>query len=207
MYEYTDKVIKRLNLKFIRLFGRYKAQLHVDEINVLISAKKLYEELEAEAEKAFLLIARHTYGLYADTKLKSPDRDWLLDYLEEYDPVTKYVYSHEVERKQARFAESIIASRTPDKEVETGLRYWSNMVRQYALSVTDYAALQAYRDSGVRYVKWITAVDGKECKICHDRNGKIYEIDKVPPKPHIGCRCILTPYKGDHDERKTASDR
>lgn len=199
MYEYTDKVIKRLNLKFIRLFGRYKAQLHIDEINVLLSAKRLYDELEKETEKAFLQIARHTYGTYADSKFNRLDRDWILDYLEEYDPVTKYVYLHEVERKQARFAESIIASREPNKEIEAGLRYWSNMVRQYALSVTDASALQAYRDSCVRYVKWITAVDGKECKICRDRNGKVYEIDKIPPKPHIGCRCMLTPYKGAYD--------
>ncbi|MCM1364649.1 MAG: phage head morphogenesis protein [Faecalibacterium sp.] len=199
MYEYADKVIKKLNLKFIRLFSNFKSQLHVDEINVLSASKALYERLEYAAEEAFLLIAQHTYKKHG-LKLKQLDRDWLLDFLEEYDAVTKYVYLHEVQRKQARFAESVIASRTKAQEVDTGLRYWANMVRQYAIEINDAALLQAYEDTGVKYVKWITTIDDRECKICRDRHGKIYPIDDIPPKPHIGCRCILKAYKGDDNE-------
>ena len=105
MYKYADKVLKKLNLKFIRLFSKFKSQLHIDELNILSASRLLYEQLEESAEKAFLLIARDTYKKYGD-KHKQLDNDWVLDFLEEYDPVTKYVYLHEVERKQARFAES-----------------------------------------------------------------------------------------------------
>lgn len=199
MYKYADKVLKKLNLKFIRLFSKFKSQLHIDELNILSASRLLYEQLEESAEKAFLLIARDTYKKYGD-KHKQLDNDWVLDFLEEYDPVTKYVYLHEVERKQARFAESVIASRTRAKEVDTGLRYWSNMVKQYGISITDAALLQAYEDTGIKYVKWITTLDDRECKICRERNGKIYPIDDIPPKPHIGCRCYYQAYKGDSDE-------
>ena len=60
------------------------------------------------------------------------------------------MYLHEVDRKRSRFAESLIASDTKTKEVETALRYWSAMVTQYAIEVTDAAVKQAYIDDGIK---------------------------------------------------------
>ncbi len=121
--------------------------------------------------------------------------EWLLAFLEEYSPVTKYVFNHEVERKMARCAESIISSPvSKDKEVMTALRLWAQMVAEYALEVTDEATKQAYKDSGVKKVIWLSFEDSRRCKTCKDRHNKVYDIDKIPPKPHIGCRCYVMPY-------------
>ena len=199
MYEYTDKVIRYMRKKFIRLFNRFNGLTSFDELNVIQSSKSLYEELEKITEEGLLLIAKRAYkdqsGKFADAISVA----WLLGWLNDYNPVTKYVYMHEIERKCARFAESILASDNRAREIETALRYWSNMVTQYAIDITDKAVEQAYLDNDVEKVIWVTMKDERRCVECRKRDGKIYDIAKVPPKPHLGCRCYLLPYWGGTD--------
>lgn len=195
MYKQTDKVIRFLNKKYIRIFGRAKALVSFDEINVLSYSHEIYDELENITEKAYLSLAKHVYKKHSKSRKTDIVELWLLGVLGEYNPVTKYVYLHEVDRKRARFAEALIASPTKAKEVDVSLRYWSAMARQYANEITDAAMLQAYKDDGVTKVEWITEEDERRCTTCAKRHGAIYDIDKVPPKPHIGCRCYLLPYK------------
>lgn len=195
MYEYTDKVIKYMRRKFIRLFEEFKGVMYSDEINIIQESKSLYEKLEKITEENLLSIAQHEYEDIGDSITDTITMMWLFGLLNDYDPVTKYVYIHEVDRKRARFAESVIASTNKAGEVKTALRYWSNMVTQYAITVTDKARLQAYKDIGVKKVKWITTQDERTCSVCKKRDGKTYKIDSVPPKPHLNCRCYVIPYK------------
>lgn len=196
MYEYTDKVVRVMRKRFIRAFDRFAGALSFDELHVLESAKALYAELASLAEKNFLSIAKHAYRACGGRTEEEIELEWILEYLEEYDPVTKYVYTREVERKRARFAESVIAGKGGSRDIETGLRYWSRMVTQYAVGITDRAAIAAYKSRGVTHVVWVTVKDERCCAECLRRDGKIYDIDKIPPKPHIGCRCILLPHSG-----------
>ena len=194
MYEHTDKIIKYLNKRFIRIFNKAKNLTSFDELNVIKYSREMYDELEQITEKAFLLLARQVYREHSESQVTDIVPAWLLGVLKAYNPVTKYVYLHEVDRKRSRFAESLIASDTKAKEVETALRYWSAMVTQYAIEVTDAAVKQAYIDDGVKKVKWITMEDERRCSECEKRDGNVYNITEVPPKPHIGCRCYLVPY-------------
>jgi SPP1 gp7 family putative phage head morphogenesis protein len=61
------------------------------------------------------------------------------------------------------------------------------------LDAVDESTLYTYEKMGVEKVEWHTNLDGKECKTCQERHGKIYPIDDVPPKAHRNCRCRLTP--------------
>jgi SPP1 gp7 family putative phage head morphogenesis protein len=61
------------------------------------------------------------------------------------------------------------------------------------LEAVDEATIDGYKDAGVSKVKWNTEIDGRECSVCRERNGKVYEIGNVPPKPHRNCRCYLSP--------------
>ena len=88
----------------------------------------------------------------------------------------------------------MVASENKAAEVDSALRYWSAMTTQYAIITTDAATKRAYMDSGVSDVMWVSVKDDKRCKVCKSRDGKIYPIEDVPPKPHIGCRCYLIPY-------------
>ena len=117
----------------------------------------------------------------------------LLALLAAYNAVTKYQYSHEWERKRDRTAEAINSTTAKVTEFRRGLSYWAQMTEWYAVEVTDQSTLKAFQDSGVRYVKWNTMNDGRECSTCKERDGKIYPIRSIPPKPHPGCRCWYTP--------------
>lgn len=193
MYEFTDQIISILNKKLIEIFSRLKTQASFDEIHTLQSVQAVYAEADDLVRQYLLLLAQHIYREYSDEEKTNINGLWLFERLNAYDPVTKYVYINEIERKRARLFESLVASTNKSKEIDTALQYFSSMMRQYALTVSDKAVLQAYKDNGEQKVKWITTPDDRRCVECAKRDGKIYDIDKVPPKPHLGCRCILIP--------------
>lgn len=210
MYEYTDKILVIARKRFVRVFNRHRSLLHADELNVLDGAKEMYDELEDTAEQLLLKIAKRYYKTCVKKPKTDIDRDWLLDMLEDYEPLTEYVYLHEVERKRARFAESVIATANKTKAVgrknvptgydtkpfDNALRYWNDMFTQYAILTTDKAVITAYRDNGVKKVKWYTVPDERRCDDCRDLHGQVFPIDKIPPKPHWRCRCWWLPVKG-----------
>ena len=121
-----------------------------------------------------------------------PDLAWLLALLAAYNAVTKYQYTNEVERKRQYTAEGINSSTAKVTEFRRGLHYWADLIATYSDIVTDESTLKAYRDAGVKKVRWITAGDEKVCKTCRERNGKVYSINAIPPK-HRRCRCHYLP--------------
>lgn len=193
MYEYADKVIEKLNKYFIAQFDRLNI---VADDKFLITANELYKKLTKKCEGAFLDIALLYYEDILEKGNKpenKPNLERVRNFLKEYNPVTKYSFYSEAERKAARFAESVIATNGKRAEIKVALRYWANMVMQYGIDITDYAVLSAYKDNGVKEVIWITAEDNKVCEICAERDGKVYKINKIPPKPHLNCRCYVIP--------------
>lgn len=193
MYEYTDRAIKYLDRRYIRMFGQLGTLASFDELNVTASVRSLYRELERLTRDIFLRIARRAYER-ADGP-GSLDAEWVDALLAGYDPVTKYVFAHEVERKAARFAEALIASRQAPAEVKTALRLWSRMAREYAVRVTREATKKALSDRGVQRWRWHT-LDGGACSICAGRNGRVWRPEDYPDPPHIGCRCYPEAVRG-----------
>lgn len=125
---------------------------------------------------------------------KPPDEDWLFDYiLEAYEPSTRYQYAHEVDRKRDRLIEAVNSTTNKAAEYKRGLVYWSDMTAEYADITSFEATVKAYKDAGVKYVKWVTADDEKVCEVCGGYHNKIYPIGNIPPKPHWRCRCIVKP--------------
>lgn len=203
MYEYTDKVIKKLNTSYLRLFTRLKL-LSFDELNIITSVKEIYQKCLKMAKKRYLEIAEYyfymAYELAAGKEKKKPsddwiNNDWLLDMLEEYDPVTLYRFIPEFERKQQRLIEALIASHKKNTEVDKALRFWALQSNQYADKVTDEATLRGYKAAGIKKVRWITEKDNRVCPVCRKLNMRVFDIDKIPDKPHYRCRCYLLPVK------------
>lgn len=201
MYEYTDKVIRYLTLHIIRTFSNAKGSLlYFDELNVLDYTNKMYKKLYKDAFDAYWLLVKESYKKNLPKgKRGKVDKSWLEDYLLAYNPVMKYVYEHEVDRKAARFAESVIASPNRSKEIDAGMRSWSKMTNWFAVDVTDAATLKAYEDGGVEEVIWLTKHDERRCEECKKRDNVVYLINRVPPKPHPGCRCRILPYYREVD--------
>ena len=177
-----------------REFAKSRQMMAMDELNVIRSSEKLYAKLAEANLTAFLKLARARYkditGKEADDTI-SPE--WLLLFLLGYNPVTEYVYENEVIRKRERFAESMISSANKLAAIKTAMSLWMRQTGQYLVLVEDASVLEAYKSRGVKRVRWVTQKDEKLCPTCSPRNGRIYPIDKVPPKPHRNCRCYLVP--------------
>ena len=192
MYEYTDKVIEALNRYIIRQFDKLN---YTNEISYITSAKRLYKKIDKKARECFLDIAAYYYFENTDNDKYEPTKESIDRWLKEYNPVTTYQYDNEVERKASRYAESMLATNGATKEKKIGMRYLSNMTTEYCVEATDNALINAYKSNGVDKVIWVTENDDKVCHICIDRDKKVYDIDKIPPKPHLNCRCYYIPAK------------
>lgn len=203
-YLLSDQAAKLLNRKAVRRFETARRKCTIagfDELNIIKTVTALYKGLDGDNQKAFLDLA---VMVYEDTDPHGDLEDeedelmglWLMsEVLDQPDPVTGYTYTREVERKRDRAIESITASTRKRQEFQKALRYWSRQTTQYTDIVTDEARLKAFRDAGVKKVRWRTEDDEKVCEVCGPRDGKVYDIDKVPSKPHLNCRCWLESVK------------
>lgn len=186
-YAYTDKALKYLRRYYIREFDTAKMRIRADTLNVISVSQELYADISAETERVFRKIAMWKYR-----QIRGEDfiiGMWLSGLLNNPDPLTGYVWRNDIDRKRAYFAESVLSGESLDKAAKKALRYWYQSQKQYADNITDAAALQAYADTKIQFVKWRTADDCKVCAVCNDRDGRIYPIDHVPRKPHYNCRC------------------
>lgn len=203
MFEYADKAIRDMNRRNIKSFRRLR-QLKFDELNILGEVTDVYDKIARVARKWYLEIARHAY-IAALIALGESEReakeaaseeiteDYIIEMLDEYDPVTLYQFMPEIERKKQRLIEALIASHKKQSEIDKALRYLTLQLSQYADKAELEATLQAYKDAGIKKVRWITQEDEKVCGTCAPRDGKVYDIDDVPERPHYRCRCELQP--------------
>lgn len=199
IYDYADILIRDMNRRNLRLFGKLKL-LRLDELNVIKTVSRVYDESASLAESRFKSIYEDAYEaayLLAAGKEKEVDEsivdDWLLDMLEDYDSVTHYRFNEEKERKKARAAEALIATKIESREVDKALRFWTLQISQYADRSVDDGRIQAFKDAGVKRVVWRTEEDNRVCADCDELEGKVFDIDKVPGKVHFRCRCWVDP--------------
>jgi hypothetical protein len=212
MYRLADKLLEQLKKLIRREFNRLGI-FGFDELNVPRVTKEtteLFERLLAENQKRYLQVAQKASkdaralviaAGYDDREVRIPDEAWLIAFLGAYNFVSGYLYEQEAERKRLRLAEQMLTakeyqSRTMyNDSIRRSANLWWTQASHYMLDAVDEATLDTYEMMGVERVEWHTNVDGHECKTCRERNGKIYPIDKVPPKPHRNCRCRLEPLK------------
>lgn len=203
-YVLTDRKIKFLNYRAVGWFADAKQEMRklpFDELNIFQIVNNLYRELDLDNYTIFTDLAILSYQQAEPHGDIMPDMNWVSALLLAYDPVTKYVYQHEVERKRARLAEALIAvgkaQCQQNEEWRRGLSLWAQQTAQYADIVTDAAMIKAFADSGITKLRWVTQEDEKVCKICRERDGKVYPITDLPDKPHWHCRCYWAPVIGN----------
>ena len=216
-YAYADRQLKTLQRASGQAFTNALNRLSIDELNIIPARKeinRLYEELEALNEAVYSRIIAEAYfqahGLarvygyqdeQADDRLPRKKRKELAllilsALLSAGNPVTEYRYTSEVKRKSQRLLEAVISR--PDSlsikaSFEKAMKSWWLQTAQYADLSVDAAWTQAFKDSGVSEVEWITEQDARVCRTCRERDGQRYRADAVPPKPHYRCRCHVEP--------------
>lgn len=210
MYEYTDRIIKILNSELVRLFRvmHSKNLAKMDEITILSRTDDLYYRYYEILIRLILRLMNWSYFEYwfmyhedADEKSKKKAKNHyrtkdVKKFLKSYNPVTKYIFNKEYERKKARLFEALISTSGDKKELDTAMRLLSRQTKWYCDLVTDKAVLDAMLDSGIKRVVWCTEEDEKVCADCYQLDGKVFNIDRIPVKPHPNCRCHVEPYRG-----------
>ena len=196
MYDFTDRVIAYFDKQLVRRYSTLKGLmlLSPEEAVTIKNVNALYKELGITARRMYLGIARKTYesNLRTDAN-RMIDEDWIDFWLTAYDPVAKYVYENEEDRKRARLIEALMASQTRDKEIDAAMRSMSLMFHIFAVRITDEALIQALKDNGDLTVRWCAEEDDRTCGVCMNRDGHVYPISRLPTKPHINCRCWVEP--------------
>lgn len=194
-YSKADKVIEYLNKRYMKLFDRVTG---FDELNVINVSHEIYDSAYELVKQESARLVKSVYGSHYKGEDETSNFDpiaFVAALLLAYNPVTKYVFENEIERKRSRFAEGVIASETPTEEVALAKRLLLGITSQFMDDVTFDSMIQAFEDNGTEEVRWVTAEDDKRCKECKSRHGKIYPISKIPSKPHIHCRCWVEEVK------------
>ena len=214
MYRLADKLLEQLKKLIRREFNRLGI-FGFDELNaprVTAETEALFDRLLRENKKQYLKAAKKAYSDavalavaagYTDPGSDGINEMWLVGLLGAYNFVSGYLYESEAERKRLRLAEQMLTAREYlnrtqyNDSIRRSANLWWTQASHYMLDAVDKATLDGYEDSGVKRVVWHTEIDGRECSVCRERNGQIYEIDNVPPKPHRNCRCYYTPVPKD----------
>ena len=214
MYRLADKLLEQLKKLIRREFNRLGI-IGFDELNASrVSAETiaLFDRLMRENERMYLRAAMKAYDdAVAAAKAAGYDGSdenrinaaWVKNLLRAYNFVSGYLYESEADRKRLRLGEQMMTAR----EYQNRLLYndstrrtanlWWTQTAHYMLEAVDNATIDGYRDSGVGKVMWQTNIDGKECSVCRERNGRIYDIDNTPPKAHLRGRCEYVPVPKD----------
>ena len=204
MYKLLDKLLAA-EMKRIRASFNQLSVMGFDELNVVNTRKttqKMYDGFLKDNEDIYLKVARDAYRRATEGSEKIEiDREWLVGVLAGYNLVTGYLYNREADRKRLRLNEQILTAREYGNRqmfqdsLRRSANLWWTQTTQYGITAVDEATIQGFKDIGVKYVRWIAADDEKTCPTCGARDNKIYPINKIPPKPHYGCRCYIVPAK------------
>lgn len=210
-YELADLLITALTTELRREVNRFEVT-GFDELNaprVTKLTKEMVARLLKSNKKAYLRIAKRATEEASSEVHGTPipiNGKYVDSMLSEYNPITGYLYFAEADRKRARLAEALIAAILVSSRVEyrTQLKkfavLWKTQTEQYAIDTVDKVRIRTLQKNGVKFVRWETEKDDRVCEECKKRNGKIYPITAIPPKPHYNCRCWVVPIIKDSNK-------
>ena len=196
MYEYIDENVERLKKQTQTAFNNFRLSLlKFDELNIMqvkTETESLFTKLKRQSDRFYTGLLNHL----AESIGFEEDKYDLGELLETYSGTLLYSFATEMERKRERLFETMVAiDDMSDPEIlsqqKKNIRNWNTQVEEFGVDIERNIFLSELRDSGIRKVQWMTAEDERVCTDCSDLNGIVFDIDNVPRRPHIGCRCWL----------------
>lgn len=213
IYRHADRELKRIFRRMGAEFQNHSLRAAWDDLNVIAittAVDKLYSTLYEYLIGRYVVIARKAYRDAWDELFPGERPEDDLDYLfvakvlDGYDTKMEYKYSSEWQRKRDRLKESMMsvgeasdAARIANTQrarqaLKRARDLLERQVLEMADTMTDDARNEAFRDAGVEKVRWNTQQDSRVCRVCRERDGEVYDLDRLPPK-HPRCRCYYTP--------------
>ena len=205
-YQKMDEVVVKITKKVSRQFRHNRLALF-DEMNILKTKKhvhKLYNDVTKIIKKELFAVVDYickeiydeALALGFDGDVRDLDEAWIEEFFEEFNPVTKYVFNNEIERKESRLFEALISNkRELHQSYKTAENLLLKQVKQYGVDLEDKIAMTVYKDVGVAKVMWVTEQDHKTCGDCKELDGEIFKLEDAPQKLHPNCRCYYIPVK------------
>ena len=162
--------------------------------------KKAYEIIKTGFTEVLNDIAEEVYeeavALGFEGNIEDLDETWIEEFFDEYNPVTKYVFSNEISRKESYLFEAIVADTVlRHQSYLKAERLLANQVKQYGIDMDDSVAKTVYKAVGVKKVRWVAEKDSKTCSVCRELDSQVFDLDKLPSKPHHNCRCYFVPVR------------
>lgn len=198
-YQYLDRRLEAVEPRIIRSFNKNRLVLGTGTFTNSEISKKIASLYETLGKGNYSLLLDVCREAYENAGGKSEVSEQIIsEVFETYLPLTEYVYKNEVERKRMRFTEAVISRK--EKGFNTAemtniykrnASLWISQLRQYGIEVVDAARKRAFMEDETEFVEWVAEDDAKTCSVCEDLDGEIFELSKVPDKPHRNCRCYL----------------
>ena len=205
-YQISNAAAEKITTKIHREFRHNRLALF-DEMNIVQTKKhvhKLYGKIYEIVKQEFMKIVNEIYqtiydeavAMGFDGDIRNLDEAWVEEFFDLYNPVTKYVFSNEIDRKESRLFEALVSNELERlKSYAYAERLITNQIEQYSIDLEDSIAKVVYEDTKVKKVMWNAELDHKTCGVCSELDGQIFELNDVPPKQHHNCRCWITPVK------------
>lgn len=165
---------------------------------------KLYKAIYKAVKQEFLKIINEIYqtiydeavDMGFDGDIRNLDEAWVESFFDRYNPVTKYVFSNEIDRKESRLFEALVSNELERlKSYAYAERLITSQIEQYAIDLEDSIAKVVYEDTGVQKVMWVAEKDYKTCGDCNEMDGEVFALKDAPPKLHHNCRCYYIPVR------------
>ena len=196
----TDREIEVCARLMARRFSHLSAKSSLsDDVQVLMMLVwQTYDDAWEDYRECLVGSYRAAYGLVTGTDDKSHAVSAFESYVASYALPEGFVPKSEWERKRARCLESIVADVrakvSARKSIETSRNVTVRQARQGADDMTVLGMHDAYKDSGVDRVRFVTQRDGRVCPDCRSLDGNVYALGKQPTIPlHYNCRCFYVP--------------
>ena len=193
-YDSAEKAMKKVYSDNQKRFNNMRLRLaKFDELNVMQiskSVKSLFNDIRNQTMSVYMKLAKEKYPK-ATKKL-------LLSWLEMVYIVVEYQFENEFLRKQARYIEALTALSQNGKSLNGAemlqlqrrmLNSLNLQLDEFSVYVVDKAMQQEMIETEVKRVKWNAEMDKRTCEECRSMDGQTYDVHKIPPKPHIHCRC------------------
>jgi SPP1 gp7 family putative phage head morphogenesis protein len=165
------------------------------EVLILIALWSFENNCETVIEKKGNKIKYYAGQKDGFRKTKTFDAEkYVTWYLSSVNYVTQYIFVNEFDRKLARTIEEIISSPNKsdiNKNIEKALKYWNRQAKQAGDNITIESALEGAKSAGITKVIWVTQDDERVCPKCNEKDGKIFDIDKIMLPLHYNCRCYF----------------
>lgn len=165
------------------------------EVLILIALWSFENNCETVIEKKGNKIKYYVGQKDGFRKTKTFDAEkYVTWYLSSVNYVTQYIFVNEFDRKLARTIEEIISSPKKsdiNKNIEKALKYWNRQAKQAGDNITIESALEGAKSAGITKVIWVTQDDERVCPKCNEKDGKIFDIDKIMLPLHYNCRCYF----------------